>query len=473
MNRIPIRARMTATFALAMLVVLVGVALVVFLRLRADLDESIAGGLTTRAAAIAAAAPVGGVPPAGAGGGQVEEAFAQVLAADGRVLDASGGVRRRVLTAGEVRRAARVEVRAERKVPGIEARARVLARPLPLEGGDAAGGSAPPRVVLVGQSLDDRNVALSGLVTSFAIGGGLALMVASLLGYALATSGLRPMEAMRRRAAAVSLTGGDAELPLPAAHDEVRRLGETLNAMLERLRATFDRERRFVADASHELRTPIAVIKTELEGALRSEDQADVRAALVASIEECDRLAQLAEDLLVLARSADGALPVRRESVEVAPLLGGVRERFRGRADERGRAIRVEVDDGLRVDADPLRLGQALGNLVDNALRHGGGEIILTARAAHGGVEVDTADAGPGFQNGFAHGAFDRFTRGDVARTDGGAGLGLAIVRAVAEAHGGTATILPGAGATVRVYVPRRATDAGRADPARGAVPTD
>ena len=157
--------------------------------------------------------------------------------------------------------------------------------------------------MVVGQSLDDRDETLAGLVASFAIGGPIAVLLASLLGYALAAAGLRPVEAMRRRAAEVSLERDGERLPLPAAHDEIRRLGETLNEMLDRLRGSLERERRFVADASHELRTPVAVIKTELEGALRAGGHDPrVREALVAAVEECDHLAQLAEDLLVLAR---------------------------------------------------------------------------------------------------------------------------------------------------------------------------
>jgi signal transduction histidine kinase len=313
-------------------------------------------------------------------------------------------------------------------------------------------------VAVVGQTLDDRDETLSGLVASFTVGGPVAVLVAALLGYWLAGAGLRPVEAMRRRAQGVSFESPDERLPLPRAHDEIRRLGETLNEMLDRLRRSFERERRFVADASHELRTPVAVIKTELEGALRVSGHAPgVRAGLVAAVEECDHLAQLIEDLLVLARSAEGELPVRAEAVVAEELLEGVRERFLERARERGRAISIYAENGLRLEADPLRMRQALGNLVDNALRYGDGEIVLAARALDDGeAELSVTDHGAGFPSELGDRAFERFTRADSARTRDGTGLGLAIVRAIAHAHGGTADIATGPGAVVRIALPRR-----------------
>jgi two-component system, OmpR family, sensor kinase len=410
MSRVPIRIRLTIAFAAAMLLVLAAAGVFVYAWVRADLDESLTETLQTRAAVVARS---------GAAAGAADDGFAQVLAPDGRVLEAAGGAR------GPVE-----PVSGDRRVPGIDGTARVL---------------ASGRVV-VGQSLDDRDEVLAGLIAAFAIGGPLAVALASLLGYALAGAGLRPVEAMRRRAAA-----GDERLPLPRAHDEIRRLGETLNEMLARLRGSLERERRFVADASHELRTPLAVLKTELEAALRAGDAGPAsRAAIAAAIEECDRLGQLAEDLLVIARTAEGGLPVRPEPLAGRPLLEGVRDRFSERAEREGRAIRVTGGD-ITVTADPLRIRQALANLVDNALRHGGGDVVLGAHADDGGVALEVSDAGPGFPPDIAVRAFERFTRGDRARTRGGAGLGLAIVRAIAEAHGGRATL---EGATVRLWMP-------------------
>jgi signal transduction histidine kinase len=314
---------------------------------------------------------------------------------------------------------------------------------------------------VVGVSLVDRIEALRALVRSFAVAGFLGVLIASAIGYALATAGLRPVENMRRRASEISLNGESERLPLAPARDEIRRLGETLNAMLDRLRRSFERERRFVADASHEFRSPIAVIKTELEGVLRTDGLGPhEREAIAAAAEECDRLAQLAEDLLVLARAADGRLPVRPEPLGVRALLEGTRHRFADRAAERGRAIRVDAPADLGVIGDPLRLRQALGNLVDNAVRHGAGDIALIARPAAAGVEIDVSDQGAGFDAEIAERAFERFTRASESRSGEGAGLGLAIVQAIAGAHGGRAEIVKmPSGGTVRLLLPAVETD--------------
>jgi signal transduction histidine kinase len=307
-------------------------------------------------------------------------------------------------------------------------------------------------VVVVAASLDDRDETLNELLTSFALAGVLAVLLASALGYVLARRGLAPVEAMRRRADTVSLGRGEERLPLPDANDEIRRLGETLNQMLARLEESFERERRFVADASHDLRTPLAVVKTELEAALRSGDEADRRESIVAALAEVDHLAQLAEDLLLIARAADGQLPVRPEPVDLYSLLDRTRERFGDRAREGQRTIEVEAPADLTAQLDPLRLRQAIGNVVDNALRHGEGTVTLRATAADDEVTIAVTDEGQGFSPELAAQAFERFTRGDESRAREGSGLGLAIVKAVAEAHGGSAAI---EGATVTLTFPR------------------
>jgi two-component system, OmpR family, sensor kinase len=414
-SRVPIRLRLTAAFALATAVVLAAAGLFVYVHLRGGLDESIDDSLRA------------GTPPA-----EREEGFTRVL----RPGEGGG-----VLTPPERSRAQSKPLLLERSVPGVEGTTRVLARP-------GRGGA----VVISARSLEDRDETLAGLVAAFAVGGPLAILFASLLGYGLAAGAMRPVEAMRRRATGMSLEGGDEVLPLPRARDEVRALGETLNEMLRRLRASFEREREFVADASHELRTPVAVLKAELEACLRAGDLGpQARESVVAALDECDRLAQLSEDLLVLARAADGRLPVRRESVAADELLQAVRERFAARAAERSREIRVKAPEGLVFEADPLRLRQALGNLVDNSLRHGRGDVELSAWTEDGAAVVEAADSGTGLAE-LGERAFERFARADETRSGAGAGLGLAIVRAIAEAHGGTASVT-GKG-TVRVRLP-------------------
>jgi signal transduction histidine kinase len=165
----------------------------------------------------------------------------------------------------------------------------------------------------------------------------------------------------------------------------------------------------------------------------------------------------MADDLLIIARAGEGELPIRREAVALGPLFEGVRDHFVDRASQHGRAVRIEVPEGVEVRADALRLGQALGNLVDNALRYGAGDILLRARRSPAGVVLEVSDHGPGFAPDIAGRAFERFARGDGARTRGGTGLGMAIVRAVAEAHGGSAAIVAGDGATVALWLPQDA----------------
>ena len=448
---------MTAAFALAMLVVLVGAAVWVYLRQRSDLTEAIDHGLERRSDDVAAVIRRSGTRLTQVGAGRLtdpEDTFIQVLTPGGRRVDGTRTVRAPALGPAEARRASQAPVQLEGQLASIEGTARMLARPLRAKG--------HPLVLVVGVSLADREETLSDLVRSFLVGVPVAVALASGIGYWLATAGLAPVEAMRRRAKRVSLERGGERLPLPAARDEIRRLGETLNEMLARLEDSFERERRFVADASHELRTPLAVLKTELEAAIRvAEDDPEVRQSLVVALEETDHLAQLAEDLLLIARAADGRLPVRREQVEVRGMLERTRQRFADRAREQGREILVDAPANGSVSVDPLRALQAIGNLVDNALRHGRGEIRLSARRAPDATEIDVSDEGPGFPDELAPHAFERFASGGGGRAAGGAGLGLAIVEAIAEAHGGTATIVDthSAGATVRLRFPAAGAD--------------
>jgi signal transduction histidine kinase len=428
--RAPLRIKLTLAFTGVMAVLLVGASVTLSLLSAANLDRAIDDGLEARAGDAAA------LVRAGAASGRLSdsgEALAQVLDADGRVLDTTPGAGSRpLLTPAELRRAARGGVVTQRGPRGdYRDGIRVLGRPAPTAGGEV--------VVVVGESLEQRQRAREGLHTLLAIGGPLALLVASLAGYTVAAAALRPVERMRRRAA--ELTGeAEGRLPVPPSRDEIARLGDTLNAMLGRLQAVLARERSFVSDASHELRTPLAILRTELELALRGHATRDeLEEAVRSAAEETERLNQLADDLLVIARSDQGRLPVRPADIDADSLLTGVAHRFAARARAEQRTLRAEPADGVTLTADRARLEQALANMVDNALRHGAGDVVLSAAGDDGHIELHVRDRGPGFPVDFLPSAFERFSRADEARSRGGTGLGLAITSAVARAHGGAA----------------------------------
>jgi two-component system OmpR family sensor kinase len=435
---VPIRLRLTLVFAAAMAVVLAGMGLFLYLRLGAALDRTIEQSLRSRAADVTSlvhetSSDLQEQPTQLAETGQ---GFVQVVDPSGVVLDSPSWLAgRSLLDKAQLERAAGAMIMVDRApFPGSDAPIRLLATPVTTK--------EEPRllVVVVGASLEERSEALESLRRQLYVGGPVALLLSSLLAYTLAAAALRPVESMRREAEAVSAAEPGRRLPLPPAHDEIARLGETLNTMLGRLETALERERRFVSDASHELRTPLAALRTELELALRRErTRGELREALQSAAEESDRLSQLAEDLLVLARSQGGELPVRRERLVAAELLAGVRERYARRAAEAGRSLELQADDRLELSVDRIRAEQALGNLVENALRHGRGRILLQARRRNGRVELHVRDEGPGFAPEFIEHAFEPFTRGDPARAGAGAGLGLAIVDVIARAHGGAA----------------------------------
>jgi signal transduction histidine kinase len=303
-----------------------------------------------------------------------------------------------------------------------------------------------------------RSESLEDLLQLLLLGGPVALVLASLAAYWVAAAALRPVEAMRARAATISAAEPEERLPVPPTNDEVARLGTTLNEMLERLGEALEHERAFVADASHELRTPLAILRTELDLALaEGRTPAELRAALSSAAEETDRLSQLADDLLTIAQTERGELPLRLARVDLREVLEGVRRRFARRAEEEGRAI-VLLGEPLEAQVDRLRIDQAVGNVIDNALRHGSGgvDISLVAHPSEV-VEIRVRDHGPGFPPDFLPRAFERFSRPSSGRRDGGSGLGLAIVSTVARAHGGEAHAANarGNGANVWLSLPR------------------
>lgn len=427
----PLRFKLTLAFTGVMAVLLTAAGIVLSVLVAENLDSTIDDGLGARARDAAAVVRVGALATTG-------EPYAQVLTLDGRVKDTSTGAGNRpLLDPAEVAAARASDVIAEARRESTDLR--LLARPV------RAGGE--PAILVVGESLVQREKALGALHALLLVGGPLALLIASAIGYTLAAAALRPVERMRRHAAAFTAAETSERLPVPPANDEIGRLGRTLNEMLDRLQVAFKRERAFVSDASHELRTPLAILRTELELALRGEHtREELEEALRSAAEEAERLSRLAEDLLVIARSDQGRLPVRPEPIEAGEMLARVAGRFRTRARAEARPLAPDPSPGVSFEADPARIEQALANLVDNALHHGEGTVRLSAREVDGAVELHVSDEGPGFPPEFIPRAFERFTRADEARTRGGTGLGLAIAAAIATAHGGTAHAANGAG---------------------------
>jgi two-component system, OmpR family, sensor kinase len=441
-SRLPIRVRLTLGFAAAMAVVLAAVGLFVYHRVAKELLGTVDQTLVGQARESIG---TGGKVDTDTGTGRT---LAQLFGPSGQLQHSHPKmpplVSREVLAEALAGR----PVWLDKTPPGRRGQWRVLAYP----------ASSRSSVAVLARSLQPRNESLDHLRHELLIFLPLALLAASLGGYALAAGALRPVEDLRRRAEAVT-PGEPSALPVPPAGDEVSRLAVTLNEMLARLQAAFEHERRFLADASHELRTPLALLRTELDLALRRpRSREELESALRSAAEETQRLSRLADDLLLIARADQGSLPVRLEVVAAGDLLSDAAARFASRASGAGRQLRVE-ETALQVDADPLRVGQALENLVDNALTHGEGTVELVAAERNGLVELHVRDNGSGFPDDFRARAFDRFSRADEARSRGGSGLGLSIVELVARAHGGEVGLgnNSSGGADVWIAVPRAA----------------
>ena len=442
MSRLPIRIRLTLPFAVAMAAVLAALGGFVYLRVGSTLLSSTDQTLLAHATEATLRIDRGKTPLDLDSASGVR--FAQVLDATGAVvLSQPAGLPALLDVAAARRVASGGSLRLSTAVTGASGRWRLLAIP------DTAGGSH--RALVLGSSLDARSESLERLRKELFVGSPLALLLAALAGYALAGAALRPVEEMRRKAANISAATPGSRLPVPVAKDEIQRLAATLNDMLARLETAFEHERRFAADASHELRTPLSLLKTELELALRHpRSRAELEDALRSAAEETDRLAALADDLLLIARSDSSGVPVNPEPLDSADVLAAVAERFSARAAELGRRVEVDGND-VAFEGDPKRVEQALGNLVENGLVHGAGTVTLLALRRDQQVELHVSDDGPGLPEEFAARAFDRFSRADEARRRSGSGLGLAIVEAIARAHGGAAGV---SGADVWISLP-------------------
>ncbi len=449
--RLPIRLRLTLVFTLSMALLLAVAGWFLYTRLAAESLRTIDAALLSEADAVAAGlgqqgAAFGGSEPGTARG---LASVAQVLGPGGTVQESSQVAAAVPLVPARLLPHVRGPTYLDRVLHGIPGTTRMVV--VPQESGQ------PRTWVVVGTSLQGRRDMLSELLALLLIGGPVTLAAASAVGWAVAGAALRPVERMRREAAAISVSDRGRRLPVPATRDEIARLGGTLNAMLSRLEAAFDRERRFVDDASHELRTPLALLKAELDLAQsRSRTERELRAAVRSASEETDRLTALAEALLVYSRIEGGRIPVHREHARVDEILRDACASLAPRAAAAG--VQVRVDSGAVTAAvDPLRVRQVIENIVNNALAHTprGGRVRASVAQRDGTVRLTVDDTGSGFDPDFIGRAFEPFARGSagVPDTGQGSGLGLAIVQAIARAHGGHATAenLPQSGARVTV----------------------
>jgi signal transduction histidine kinase len=313
---------------------------------------------------------------------------------------------------------------------------------------------------VVASSLRSGDTAVSRVERDLIIGGLAAVVLAGVGAWLLATAALRPVERMRREAAEISEHDSASRLAVPATGDEIAALAQTINELLARLQGALVREQVFVADAGHELRTPLSVLRTELELAQSpNRTTEELRDAIGHAAGETDRLVSLTEELLFLARRQEDA----ELSLDLEPVTALARssaDRLAPRAVDAGVAIDVHGDPALTARVEAVSFRRAVDNLLENAIRFAppASTIAVDLRIVGPDLVVEVADHGPGFAPEFLPHAFERFRRADAgrARVDGGTGLGLAIVLAVAESHGGIATAEngPGGGARVRITVP-------------------
>ena len=448
----PIRVRLALSFA-AVTLLLVGVGGVLFVRsFRAGLVDSLGPGLRAQSSALVAQVRENG-SSAALNTAQVD-IVQQVLDASGRVLASTReGGPEPVVRRETVRAAARSRVFTNTRVGGEQEPYRVLAAPVMTGSGR--------QIVVVATSLEATDEAVTRVREALLVGGGSAVLLAAIGGWLLSAAALRPVDRMRRQAEDISEHDAASRLAVPGTHDEIAALATTMNDLLERLHEALLRQRSFVADAGHELRTPLALLRTELELADRPQrTEPELRDALRHAGGSVERLARLTEDLLLLARTDDG-IERRFEGVRLPDIVEASVANARELASSAGVAIEVEVRDQPDVVGSPSLLQRAVDNLVENALRYAPAGSTITARVGSRGPNgiVEVLDDGPGFPPEFIPRAFERFRRADDARArvDGGSGLGLSIVLAIARVHGGTATAANRAsrGAIVTLVVPR------------------
>jgi signal transduction histidine kinase len=469
-----IRSRLVATYLLAAIaLVIAGVALF-NLELGRGLRANVDAGLQTRAATLATDLASGAVeriepPPvikAAPRGATNLQAITAVYDPGGRIVDAEPAVlpASPLTTEQQLRPPSVTTVRTTR-YSGESFR--ILTQPVHRPDGTW--------LVVVGVGLSATDQASDQVGHALLVAVPVLLVLVGIGAWLLSGAALRPVDRMRADAQNLGEHDSTGRITEPPTRDSLNHLARTFNALLDRLHQSLQRQRALVADAGHELRTPLAVLQTELETAVRpNRSRADLIDSINHARQEVERLTRLSEDLLLLAE-ADGGQPlVQRQLTDVTNLLYDVDRAYRSHAIERNVTLTTQPPSAIIADVDPVALRRILDNLITNALRHTppGGAIQLVATledvgdgnsmdgATSGVLQVQVSDSGPGFPSEFLPYAFDRFGRADQARTRSGAtsgsGLGLAIVATLAAAHAGavTAANRPGGGASIIVRLP-------------------
>jgi signal transduction histidine kinase len=462
-RRRSLRARLTVTAALGLAVALAGLATLSITTLSLALDRGLDQSARQTGQEVAALVDANRLPnpvPVAAG-----TAVVQVIDSGGRIVAASAGADRLVPLLPDAKAAALA-----RSHDGVMLDGRPLGLPEQLRVVAVAGQHRETVIAAVSDDAVHATLATVGHI--LLIGTPLLLVLMIWVSWLITGSTLRPITALRRGAEKVTAAAGPQRLPVPEARDEVHSLAVTLNDMLSRLEEAQQRQRRFVSDTAHELRSPIASMRAQLEVALDHPDSQRWEDTGQDVLADTLRLSRLAEDLLTLARLEErgetrnggpapeggapgGGAPGHGAPVDLAQLVAGIPARY-------AQAPVPVVADApapcpVRGDADAL--GRMLVNLVDNAVRYARSQVTVAAHPGGGTVLVTVTDDGCGIPADRAERAFERFTTLDDARArpDGdvsGAGLGLAIVRATAHAHGGRAWLEdadPGLRASVRL----------------------
>lgn len=317
------------------------------------------------------------------------------------------------------------------------------------------------QVLVVVRSVAEANQVISTTASVLLLGMAVLMVAATVLGYGLARTALRPVREITAAAREFSAHDLHRRITMDLPADELGDLADTFNEMLARLETAFDSLRRFTADAAHELRAPLTLIRTEAEVTLsRPRSEAQYQASLATVLSEAERLSRMADQLLMLARAEAGALAPQMTDVEPAQLVADTVRLWLPLAAEREVAIISDAPDQGSVRGDPDLLRRLLDNLIDNAVRHSPprSQVLVSGRLVERSWELSVADSGPGVPNAAKASIFERFSRADQARAreTGGAGLGLALCRAIAQLHHGSIGLddQPGGGARFMVRLP-------------------